>query len=106
MEQLTLEPLCEKQKHIFRLRVGHDNCEICYRKYTDYRCKNCYRELCNRCHTDEIIRIRDRELGITRTILIENIREQDIQMHKKVIGRRITRSPPSGLKSVFGFFKS
>ena len=106
MEQLTLEPLCEKQNHIFRLRVGHDNCEICYRKYTDYRCKNCYRELCNRCHTDEIIRMRDKGRRTTRAILIEDIREQDIHMHKRVIGRRIEgKAPPSGLRSVFGFFK-
>ena len=106
MNNLALEPLCNSQEHIFRRRIGHDNCEGCYKKYTDYKCKNCYRELCNRCHTDEIIRIRDKELGITRTIPIEDIREQDIQIHKKVIGRRIEgKAPPSGLRSVFGFFK-
>ena len=106
MNQLSLEPICNSQEHIFRKNAGRNHCERCYKEYTDYKCKNCYRELCNRCHTDEIIRMRDKGLGRRRTILIEDIREQDIQIHKRVIGRKIDyKSPPRGLRSVFGFFK-
>ena len=109
MDSLLLEPICNSQDHIFMRGEDDNNCELCSKRFTDYKCKNCYRELCNRCHTYEIIRIRDKEMGITRSIPFEDIQEQDIQIHRnarRIIGRKITKSPPSGLKSVLGFFKS
>ena len=104
MNNLALEPLCNSQEHIFRRRIGHDNCETCYRKYTDYKCKNCYRELCDRCyiyrnHLNAKVRRSPPKETNPRDI-------KDVCPNKVIIGRRIEgKAPPSGLRSVFGFFK-
>ena len=100
MESLLLEPICNTQEHIFMRNEENNNCELCSKKFTDYKCKNCYRELCNNCHTDMIISIRDEQLRRTRDILLEErdkIRKSDIQMNnyireniivKDITGRR------------------
>ena len=49
MNQLSLEPICNSQEHIFIQNAGYNHCERCYKKYTDYKCRNCYRELCRKC---------------------------------------------------------
>ena len=132
MNQLSLEPICNSQEHIFIQNAGYNHCERCYKKYTDYKCRNCYRELCRKCEPLYI------ELSPTpppKTLprkiaklpkppkpprptkqdeLREKIRTHDIQMNNecyqkkshKVIGRKIEdNSSPRGLRSVLGFFK-
>ena len=84
MDQLTLEPICDSQDHFYIKRNGDDNCNICSKKLTNYRCKNCYRELCNSCHADMILNIRCEQLKRTKNLLLEErdkIRKQDIQLN-------------------------
>ena len=84
MNQLTLEPVCDSQDHIYIQRNGNDNCNICSKKLTNYRCKNCYRELCNTCHKDMILNARSDQLKRTKNLLLEErkkIRQQDIQLN-------------------------
>ena len=97
MDSLLLEPICNSQEHIFARKEGDDNCELCSKRLTDYKCKNCYRELCNNCHTDMILSIRDEQLRRTRDILLEKsdkIRRSDIQVdnyvREKIIVKDIT----------------
>ena len=71
MDSLLLEPICNSQEHVFVRKEGDDNCELCSKRLTDYKCKNCYRELCNNCHTDMILSIRGEQLRRTRDILLE-----------------------------------
>ena len=101
MDSLLLEPICNSQEHVFVRKEGDDNCELCNKRFTDYKCKNCYRELCNNCHTDMILSIRDEQLRRTREILLEerdkirgmegnsNVQEDDIEVFliikKKII---------------------
>ena len=87
MDSLLLEPICNSQEHVFVRKEGDDNCELCSKRLTDYKCKNCYRELCNNCHTDMILSIRGEQLRRTRDILLEErdkIRKSDIQIHNYV----------------------
>ena len=122
INKLTLEPICNTREHIFRRTAGHNHCESCYKKYTDYKCQNCYRELCNKCeplYTGENIYVRGTAYKTAQdkihSELRKQIRNQDVEMnnyyyyqHKphKVIGRKIeAKSPPRGLRSVLGFFK-
>jgi len=87
MDSLLLEPICNSQEHIFARKEGDDNCELCSKIFTDYKCKNCYRELCNNCHTDMILSIRGEQLRRTRDILLEErdkIRKSDIQINNYV----------------------
>lgn len=87
MDSLLLEPICNSQDHIFARKAGDDNCELCSKRFTDYKCKNCYRELCNNCHTDMILSIRGEQLRRTRDILLEErdkIRKSDIQINNYV----------------------
>tara|TARA_Y100001970_G_scaffold282925_1_gene396941 strand:+ start:615 stop:974 length:360 start_codon:yes stop_codon:yes gene_type:complete len=119
MNQLSLEPICNSQEHIFRKNAGRNHCERCYKEYTDYKCKNCYRELCRQCEPLYIEPVFSKTLpkppqNAKQDELREQIRTQDIQMNNecyqkkshRVIGRKIEdNSPPRGLRSVFGFFK-
>ena len=132
MNQLSLEPICNSQEHIFIKNTGYNHCERCYKKYTDYKCRNCYRELCRKCEPLYIEPVpKTVHESVPRKIaklpkppkpprpakqdeLREQIRTQDIQMNNecyqkkshKIIGRKIeANSPPRGLRSVFGFFK-
>ena len=87
MDSLLLEPICNSQEHVFVRKEGDDNCELCSKRLTDYKCKNCYRELCNNCHTDMILSIRGEQLRRTRDILLEErdkIRKSDIQINNYV----------------------
>ena len=84
MDQLTLEPVCDSQIHIYIQRNGNDNCNSCNKKLTNYRCKNCDHELCNSCHADMILNIRSDQLKRTKNLLLEErkkIRQQDIQLN-------------------------
>ena len=122
MNQLSLEPICNSQEHIFIQNAGYNHCERCYKKYTDYKCRNCYRELCRKCeplYIEPLPKIVPRKIpkppqNAKQDELREQIRTQDIQMNNecyqkkthKVIGRKIEdNSPPRGLRSVLGFFK-
>ena len=118
MNQLSLEPICNSQEHIFIQNAGYNHCERCYTKYTDYKCKNCYRELCRQCeplYIEPVSRkIPKPPRPAKQDELREQIRTHDIQMNTecyqkkshRVIGRKIEdNSPPRGLRSVFGFFK-
>ena len=71
MDQLTLEPVCDSQIHIYIQRNGNDNCNSCNKKLTNYRCKNCDHELCNSCHADMILNIRSDQLKRTKNLLLE-----------------------------------
>jgi len=127
MNQLSLEPICNSQEHIFIKNAGYNHCERCYKKYTDYKCRNCYRELCRKCEPLYIEPVLNKTVpeSVPRKLpkpprpakqdeLREQIRTHDIQMNNecyqkkshKIIGRKIgDNSPPLGLRSVFGFFK-
>ena len=126
MNQLSLEPICNSQEHIFIQNAGYNHCERCYKKYTDYKCRNCYRELCRKCEPLYIEpppkpppKAEPRKMpkppqNAKQDELREQIRTHDIQMNNecyqqksyKVIGRKIEdNSPPRGLRSVLGFFK-
>ena len=127
MNQLSLEPICNSQEHIFIQNAGYNHCERCYKKYTDYKCRNCYRELCRKCEPLYIEPVLNKTApkSVPRKLpkphqnakqdeLREQIRTHDIQMNNecyqkkshKIIGRKIEdNSPPRGLRSVFGFFK-
>ena len=114
MDQLTLEPICNTQEHNFRRRAGYNHCDRCQKKNTDYKCQNCYRELCDKCqplYIQENIYVQGKEYNEE---LRQKIRNQDVQMNKyyyqqkshRIIGRKIEdKSPPRGLKTVLGFFK-
>ena len=127
MNQLSLEPICNSQEHIFIQNAGYNHCERCYKKYTDYKCRNCYRELCRKCEPLYIEPVLNKTSPKTvprklpkpphnakQDELREQIRTHDIQMNNecyqkkshKIIGRKIEDNSPSrGLRSVFGFFK-
>lgn len=84
MDQLTLEPVCDSQVHIFIQKNGDDNCNICNKNLTNYRCKNCDHELCNTCHKDMILNTRSDQLKRTKNLLLEErkkIRQQDIKLN-------------------------
>ena len=129
MNQLSLEPICNTKEHLFIKNAGYNHCERCYKKYTDYKCRNCYRELCRKCEPLYMGEPVFSKPVFSKTVpkpvsrpaqnkkqdeIREQIRTQDIQMNNecyqkkshKVIGRKVeVKSPPRGLRSVLGFFK-